>query len=206
MARRPHPGQAVLLCRRGGRTGRRPPGRSVRGRHRRGPGHPRRSSRHRDGWGMASRHRRRCFSGMHRRRRADRGGTAGTGPDCAQGGRRCGNTPRPRSCDAGCEDPRADQGTRDSRRGQGISCTTSAGFLSRRRPWNLGWRSRPSAVHSVKPTWATSRGSTQCTPDPGRPRTGSKGGSGRSRAARAACRLIRVRWSKPVPTLPANGG
>ena len=145
MARRPHPGQAVLLCRRGGHTDRRPPGRPVRGRHRRGPGHPRRSSRHRDGWGMASRHRRRCFSGMHRRRRADRGGTAGTGQTAlkvAEGG----NAPRPRSCDAGCEDPRADQGTRDSGHGEGISCTTSAGFLSRRRPWNLGWRSRPSAV------------------------------------------------------------
>ena len=60
---------------------------------------------------------------------------------------------------------------------QGISRTTSAGSLSRRRPWNRGWRSCPAVVHSVKPTWATSRGSTQCTPDRGRlPR--SNGGSG----------------------------
>ena len=79
MARRPHPGQAVPLCRRSGRTGLRPPGRPVRGSHRRGPGHPRRSSRHRGGRGMAPRHRRRCFSGMHRRRRTDHGGATGTG-------------------------------------------------------------------------------------------------------------------------------
>ena len=49
----------------------------------------------------------------------------------------------------------------------GISRTTSAGSLSSRRPWNRGWRSSPSVVHSLKPTSATSRGWTQCTPDRG---------------------------------------
>ena len=35
--------------------------------------------------------------------------------------------------------------------------------LSIRRPWKRGWRRRPSRVHSAKPTWATSDGSTQVT-------------------------------------------
>ena len=84
----------------------------------------------------------------------------------------------------------------------GISRTTSAGSLSSRRPWNRGWRSSPSVVHSLKPTSATRRGSAQCTPDRGsRPR--SNGGRSRSRAASVACRLSRVCRLKPVPTLPA---
>ena len=55
VARRPHPGQAVPLRSRGRRTGLRPPGRPVRGSHRRGPGHPRRSSGHRCRRGVAPR-------------------------------------------------------------------------------------------------------------------------------------------------------
>ena len=85
---------------------------------------------------------------------------------------------------------------------QGISRTTSAGSLSRRRPWNRGWRNSPSAVHSVKPTWATSRGLTQCTPDLGRPRR-VEGRPVLLQAASVACRLVSVRRLKPVPTLPA---
>ena len=59
VARRPHPGQAVPLRSRGRRTGLRPPGLPVRGGHRRGPGHPRRSSGHGRRRGVAPRHRRR---------------------------------------------------------------------------------------------------------------------------------------------------
>ena len=46
----------------------------------------------------------------------------------------------------------------------GTSRTTSVAFLSSRRPRKRGWRSSPSCVHSVNPTWATSSGRTQCTP------------------------------------------
>jgi hypothetical protein len=87
--------------------------------------------------------------------------------------------------------------------GQGNSRTTWEGALSRRRPWYRGWRSSPSAVHSLNPTWATSRGCTQCTRVRGRPRTGSNAGSGRSSAARVSCKLVRVLRVNPVPTLPA---
>ena len=45
VARRPHPGQAMPLRSRGRHTGLRPSGRPVRDGHRRGPSHPRRSSR-----------------------------------------------------------------------------------------------------------------------------------------------------------------
>ena len=44
---------------------------------------------------------------------------------------------------------------------------------SSRRPRKRGWRSRPSRVHSLKPIWATSRGSTQVAP---RSRTSSANG------------------------------
>jgi len=79
VARRPHPGQAMPLRSRGRRTGLRPPGWPVRGGHRRGPGHPRRSSRQCRRRGLVARHRRCCFSGMRRRRGTDRRGATGTG-------------------------------------------------------------------------------------------------------------------------------
>jgi len=99
---------------------------------------------------------------------------------------------------------RVDQGER--RRAYWVSCgisrMTSAGSLSSRRPWNRGWRSSPPVVHSLKPTWATRRGCTQCTPDRGgRPR--SNGGWSCSSPASLACRRSRVCRVKPVPTLPA---
>ena len=80
---------------------------------------------------------------------------------------------------------------------------TTSPALSRRRPWNRGWRSSPSAVHSLKPTWATSRGSTQCTPERGRPRTGAKAGSGPLLGGQRRVQAGQRGRSKPVPTLPA---
>src|SRR5260370_39343469 len=78
----------------------------------------------------------------------------------------------------------------------GVSRTTSRGSLSSLRPWNLGWRSCPSVVHSLKPTWPTRRGSTQCTPAPGgRPRANR--GWAPPRAARRAYRRARARWLRP---------
>ncbi len=53
---------------------------------------------------------------------------------------------------------------RCARRGAGRSRMTSSGFLSVRRPWNTGCRSRPSLVHSVKWTWATYLGFTHTAP------------------------------------------
>jgi CHAD domain len=200
VARRPHSGQAMPLRSRGRRTGLRPPGRPVRRGHRGGPGHPRRSSRHCRRRGMAARHRRCNFPGVRRRGRTDRRGATGTGQvalevaECLE--TRNGQETTPLAL----KGPGHGDATPVPR---GSSRMTSAGSLSRRRPWNRGWRSSPSAVHSLNPTWATSLCSTQCTFDLGRPRTGSNGGSGRSSAASTACRLVRVRRSKPVPTLPA---
>src|SRR6185312_9949197 len=83
------------------------------------------------------------------------------------------------------------------------SRTTSAAFLSSRRPMNDGWRSVPSLVHSVNAISATSDGFTQCTSRPAAPRGGSTTGavftsSGESFAASA----VNVFVSKPVPTRP----
>lgn len=79
VARRPHPGQAMPLRGRGRRTGLRPPGQAVRRVRRRGPGHPRRSPRHRCRRGMAAQHGRRSYSRMRRGRRTDHFGAPGTG-------------------------------------------------------------------------------------------------------------------------------
>jgi hypothetical protein len=70
----------------------------------------------------------------------------------------------------------------------GISRTTSAGSLSSRRPWNRGWRSCPSVVHSLKPTSATRRGWTQCTPARGSlPRSNGDGLAPVQSASHAGC-------------------
>ena len=79
VARRPHPGQAMPLRGRGRRTGLRPPGQAVRRVRRRGPGHTRRSPRHRCRRGMAAQHGRRSHSRMRRGRRTDHFDAPGTG-------------------------------------------------------------------------------------------------------------------------------
>src|SRR5260370_37679614 len=72
----------------------------------------------------------------------------------------------------------------------GVSRTTSRGSLSSLRPWNLGWRSCPSVVHSLKPTSPTRRGATPCTPPRGqRPRANR--GWGRATAATGPRRRAR---------------
>ena len=88
----------------------------------------------------------------------------------------------------------------------GTSRITSAGLLSRRSPWNLGWRSRPSVVHSLKPICATSRGLVQCTPRRGAGRPGRTGcgpaPARRARRAAGAGSAGRTR-SPPCPRRPA---
>src|SRR5260370_22028445 len=83
----------------------------------------------------------------------------------------------------------------------GVSRTTSRGSLSSLRPWNLGWRSCPSVVHSLKPTWPTRRRWTQCTPARGR-RPRANRGSSRPTEARGPYRVSRGPRVKPVPALP----
>src|ERR1700728_3653992 len=86
----------------------------------------------------------------------------------------------------------------------GTSRTTSAGSLSSRRPWNLGWRSSPASVHSENPTSPTSLGSTQCTPRGRGSGPAPNGGVARSSLTMGAWRLFSSRWLKAVPTLPAE--
>ena len=88
------------------------------------------------------------------------------------------------------------------------SRTTSRAALSSRRPRKRGWRRRPSRVHSVKPTWATSS-----RLDPGgvaRARPASaNGGSCRGAAARAArprSRSVALRRSRCRPCPRSAGG
>ena len=78
---------------------------------------------------------------------------------------------------------------------------TSLAGLSRRRPRNRGWRSRPSDVHSVKPISATSFGWTKVTD--GSRTVSVKGEPPRTRPSSRLRRSTSVRSSKPVPTLPA---
>ena len=67
----------------------------------------------------------------------------------------------------------------------GVSRRTSEANLSGRRPWKLGWRSRPSVVHSVNATAPTSSGRAQCADFSC---TGSKNGEvGTSKARRFWC-------------------
>ena len=78
---------------------------------------------------------------------------------------------------------------------------TSRASLSPRRPRKVGWRSLPSSVRSVKPSWATSSGSTHTI---SRSRGGSTNGDwARRRGARRRCRSASVASVKPVPTFPA---
>jgi hypothetical protein len=84
------------------------------------------------------------------------------------------------------------------------SRTTSRAFLSSRSPWNDGWRSVPSRVHSVNDTSPTSVGLTHVARRPSAPVGGfTKGG----RSARFLSSSRRISASdaslNPVPTLPA---
>ena len=54
------------------------------------------------------------------------------------------------------------------------SRTTFEADLSSRTPWNDGWRSSPSRVHSVNVTSHTSVGFTQCAPRAGGARPSSR--------------------------------
>jgi hypothetical protein len=79
---------------------------------------------------------------------------------------------------------------------------TSRASLSSRTPRKTGWRSFPSAVHSLKATSTTTRGVTQCggwlVAGAGR-----KGEVRRSRRESRRCSSARVRRVKPVPVWPA---
>ena len=88
--------------------------------------------------------------------------------------------------------------------GLGTSRTTSRAFLSWRSPWKEGWRRRPSLVHSVNATSATSSGRTQCARVTPGMRERSKGEVGCARAASRRRRSSSSFEVKPVPTLPAN--
>src|SRR5258705_11022247 len=63
---------------------------------------------------------------------------------------------------------------------EGADCassrTTSVAFLSVRSPWNDGWRSAPSLLHSVNAISATRSGLTQCAPLASKPRGGFTNG------------------------------
>ncbi len=86
----------------------------------------------------------------------------------------------------------------------GISRTTSFAGLSSRKPWNDGCRKRPSDVHSVNSTSATSSGFTQVTPRRSLPVGGFlNGGSsiGRFFSSEAIC--FNDCDVNPVPTRPA---
>ena len=82
--------------------------------------------------------------------------------------------------------------------------------LSLRSPWNTGWRTRPSGVHSAKLTSATSFGLTQCSAPaarfdqrPGLTVPGANGERATSIFARRLRRAAPVAAFQPVPTLPA---
>ena len=84
---------------------------------------------------------------------------------------------------------------------QTASRVIDAASLWVRRPWNTGWRMRPSLVHSVNATSATRLGLTQW---PFTPRGAvSKGGFELPSAARFCFNERNPSSSKPVPTLPA---
>src|SRR5499426_3616616 len=85
--------------------------------------------------------------------------------------------------------------------GFGSSRTTEAAGLSLRRPRKDGWRIRPSSVHSLKLTSATSSGLTQC----GRPTPAggvAKRHVSRSRGRRRLVSSRNVFSVNPVPTFP----
>src|SRR5688500_13157119 len=66
-----------------------------------------------------------------------------------------------------------------------------------------GWRSLPCTVHSMKPTFTTSSGRTQCARTRGRPTAFVDGALPISSISNRA-RRSRSSWvSKPVPILPA---
>src|SRR3981081_2211281 len=69
-------------------------------------------------------------------------------------------------CDFNDLSTNANSFTPRARAHTGRSRTTSRGSLSRRTPRKRGCRKRPSRVHCVKLTCATSFGLTQCTPLP----------------------------------------
>jgi hypothetical protein len=84
----------------------------------------------------------------------------------------------------------------------GRSRMTSRGCLSRRMPKKRGWRSRPSRVHCMKLTCATTFGLTQCTPFSDFS-SSANGDCFVSNANNSLPRLTSRPVSKPVPTLPA---
>ena len=99
---------------------------------------------------------------------------------------------------------RGDRGHRTNgrrRRLSSASRTADAG-LSKRRPRKRGWRRRPWRVHSVKPTSATSSGSTHVAPATPVSRS-ANGEASRSSGVSRSPSSSSVAWSKPVPTLPA---
>src|SRR5438552_15589542 len=76
----------------------------------------------------------------------------------------------------------------------GSSRTTSVAFLSARRPWNDGWRSAPSLLHSVNAISATRSGLIQWAPLASYPRGGfTNGGLLCSRLTRSLCNIVSVR-------------
>src|ERR1051326_488224 len=91
-----------------------------------------------------------------------------------------------------------------SMRDHNVSLTTCRGDLSLRIPNSLGWRSLPCVVHSMKATWTTISGCTQCARMRGRPLPFVNGGFGISSLSRRERRSINILVSKPVPIFPAN--
>src|SRR5690348_14379325 len=85
-----------------------------------------------------------------------------------------------------------------------VSLTTSRADLSIRIPTSLGWRNLPCVVHSMKATWTTISGCTQCVRMRGRPFPFVNGGFGISSLSRRERRSINILVSKPVPIFPAN--
>ena len=82
--------------------------------------------------------------------------------------------------------------------------TTVTGDLSSRSPRHVGWRIRPSRVHSENATSPTSVGDTQCAPLAcARGTSSAKGGVRRSSRSSRAPRSAKTRSLNPVPTCPA---